>query len=133
MKLLSSIIILFSLVSCQSASMKNQSKLILGSWKITKINSKDVGKNSEARIEFKENGKATGNNSCNNFFSNYKIDLDSITFSKFGSTKRFCQTEQNNLEMEFNKTLSKVAKVTVTQDQLIITNSDNKTIEAKRN
>jgi heat shock protein HslJ len=132
MKHIFALFLLLTLASCQTTSKENIATSIIGNWKLTKINNKEIKKESSARIEFKEDGKILGNNSCNNFFGSYEVESNIVTFGAFGSTKRFCAPDENNLEQEFNMTISQVSKVEVIDGILIITSSDKKVIEAMR-
>lgn len=66
-------------------------------------------------ITFNEDGSFTGTTDCNNFFGNYQIVDNQLTFDQFASTKMACQNSQ---EDEFLKYLGEV-------DSFLINQQDN--------
>jgi len=73
---------------------------VVGSWVATGINNGTGGVvsseiTSEVTADFSADGDLTGSDGCNDYFTSYEVDGDSITISElFGSTKMACMSEE---------------------------------------
>ncbi|WP_394205179.1 META domain-containing protein [Shewanella waksmanii] len=82
---------LLGLAACQSAPQPEQSNLdVIGTWHIEVAQTKPVIDYSPAQLTFAEDGKLSGNNSCNQLFGQYSIDGEALTISPAGSTMKAC-------------------------------------------
>ncbi len=66
-------------------------------------------------ITFNEDGSVTGTTDCNNFFGQYLVDGNKLSFGQFGSTMMACEGSQ---ETEFLKNLGEI-------ESYFINNTDN--------
>jgi len=73
---------------------------VVGSWVATGINNGKGGVESsaitsEVTADFSADGDLTGSDGCNDYFTTYEVDGDSISISElFGSTKMACMSEE---------------------------------------
>ncbi len=75
-------------------------------WKLIQMN--NVGKDyGRASIKFKTTqNRISGNTGCNNFFGNYEVEGEYISFAQMGSTRMLCDEESNKTERDFLNILS---------------------------
>ena len=124
------------IIACNhSESMSNSADKsnVIGSYKVTFIANNEVSNISDKNItiNFNPDGKVNGNNSCNNYGGNYKIDKDKLSFGVMMSTKMFCQ-ENAKIESAFMSNLTDVDGFKIHEDVLILLRGNTQVINAKK-
>lgn len=77
-------------------------------WNATTMNNDEVTSPKELNaftITFNEDGKFNGTTDCNNYFGEYTLDGNKLTFGGMASTKMYCQDSQEN---DYTSALSEV-------------------------
>ena len=117
----------------ESMSNSADKSNVIGSYKVTFIANNEVSNISDKNItiNFKPDGKVNGNNSCNNYGGNYKIDKDKLSFGVMMSTKMFCQ-ENAKIESVFMSNLTDVDGFKIHEDVLILLRGNTQVIKAKK-
>jgi len=112
-----------SFIACSSTSIQkeeiNKPNATLENtyWKAISFYDTDVKTVAkEAHIKFNEKGSINGNLGCNNFFGTYKIENDTISFSKVGSTRMMCQ--DMSTEDSFSKVFQDAKKYEIKGETL---------------
>lgn len=82
-------------------------------------------------INFKADGKVNGNNSCNNYGGDYKVDNNKLSFGMMMSTRKFCQ-ETAEIETTFMRNLTEVDSFKIQEEVLILLRGNTHVIEAKK-
>ena len=77
------------------------------------------------RLEIGENMTVNGNAGCNNFFGQAELKNNQFRIEKMGMTMKMCIDEAMKTEQVMSSTLSDWSDITVTQDGLILKNSQH--------
>lgn len=83
---------------------------------------------AQQTLSFSNDGKISGNAGCNEYFSNYEVDGNKLSFSAIGSTKMFCGEGLMAEESAFLLSLEKAASFRITGDSLQIFAADGSTL-----
>lgn len=126
------------IASCTSSQIKTDANiqsaqstitpLLLGQWHIEYIKGKPVMDRSPAGFIFAENGKLTGNASCNNVMSNYKQQASLLTIGAATTSKKLCAPALMAQEAQFLNALSRVNHFKMKHALLYLYNSEEKII-----
>jgi len=73
-------------------------------------------------------GQVSGSGGCNNYFSAYELDGNSLTLGPIGATRMMCEDEVSQWEMEFFAALETVAGYTITRGTLTLTDAGGSTL-----
>lgn len=79
-------------------------------------------------LSFDNDGKISGNAGCNDYFANYEVDGNKLSFSAIGSTKMFCGDGLMAEETAFLTALEKADNYRITGDLLQIFAADDSTL-----
>ena len=94
--------------SSASDNSTNKTDVALsGNYTISTLEEKSVALNLSIQFD-SETKKVSGFSGCNQFFGNYNVEGNNISFSPLGSTKMFCQEEKNAIETKLMASLSNV-------------------------
>ncbi len=110
---------------------KDVTQFTANEWRLVEVNGKavpgDKNLNSEPVLKFNaEEGKVSGNGSCNQFFGQYRVDdNNSISFRDIGATKMACAEMET--EKLFFEALRKAERYTIEGDTLILQQEDGTT------
>lgn len=92
-------------------------------WQLTSIAVGDavtsVATDAQITLQFKD-GQASGFAGCNNYFGGYELNGDKLTLGELGATKKFCEGEAGQREMEFLAALARVASYQIKREQLLL-------------
>lgn len=111
----------FALSACQStAEPEPQGIELAGTWHIEVIAGNPVIDYSPAQLIFSQDGKLTGNNSCNNFFGGYSIQGSSITLSPAGNTMKACVDALMDQEQRVMMAMPKVTSGQIAKGKLLL-------------
>ncbi|MBP7212749.1 MAG: META domain-containing protein [Anaerolineaceae bacterium] len=69
-------------------------------WVLEQINGQAVVADTLPTLSFNEEQKVAGNASCNNFFGNYTLDGNKLSFGSLGSTQMFCAVPEGSMDQE---------------------------------
>ena len=127
-KLVIGLLVLFVLAACAGGT----SASINGQWKLVSYGSVSsqtpAAPNVDTTIEFKSDGKLSGNVGCNGFGGDYKVKGDTITFGPVMSTMMFCEGPVGDQEMGTLAVLKESAKFVLDGDNLTITSADGNSV-----
>ena len=119
---------LIGLTACQSSGRTQiQYTEIQGVWDIKTIIDKPVIDYSPAQLIFAEEGKFTGNNSCNNFFGNYSIDKEKVSLMLIGNTMKACVDALMEQEHKVMLTIPEVTNASISQGKLLLKDAQGNT------
>ena len=82
-------------------------------------------------IIFNADGKVNGNNGCNNYGGDYKVENNKLSFGMMMSTRKFCQ-ETAEIETTFMRNLTEVDSFKIQEEVLILLRGNTHVIEAKK-
>ncbi len=105
-----------------NSNIKNDGSLS-GNYTITTLEEKSVALNLSIQFD-SETKKVSGFSGCNQFFGNYKVEGNTISFSPLGSTKMFCQDEKNDIETKLMTALGNVNSYEIEGKQLLLKNDN---------
>ncbi|GAL11142.1 heat shock protein HslJ [Vibrio astriarenae] len=94
-------------------------------WELVQIDGQDINLDSKEvapRLEIGENMTANGNAGCNNFFGQAELKNNQLRIDKMGMTMKMCPDAAMEVEQAMSKTLMEWSDVTLTKDQMILTN-----------
>ncbi|WP_113653504.1 DUF4377 domain-containing protein [Pedobacter namyangjuensis] len=75
-------------------------------WNLIQLNGKTLeNANAFLKFDFKEK-RFSGNSGCNNLMGSFSATENTISFTKVGATRMFCNEDKNKLEQEVIKLLS---------------------------
>ncbi|NRD75143.1 META domain-containing protein [Shewanella sp. VB17] len=119
---------LIGLAACQSSGgTQIQSTEIQGVWNIETIIDRPVIDYSPAQLIFAEEGKFTGNNSCNNFFGNYSINEGNVRLMIIGNTMKACVDALMEQEQRVMSTIPEVTSASMSQGKLLLKDAKGNT------
>lgn len=121
-----SITLIFS--SCNflnnSDDLDFDNKLFEGKWSLIEFNGiSDIVMNNDITIKFEKEGNTiVGNNSCNNYCGEYKIDGNKLLIKSLISTKVACIND--NIEEDYMMSLLDVNYYLIDNDKLFLKDKD---------
>ena len=124
------------MVSCNNSKSRNDSSKgnnLVGNYKVIFIAEIEDGgiADKNMTINFKADGKVNGNNSCNNYGGDYKVDNGKLSFGLMMYTRKFCQ-ETAEMETTFMRNLTEVDNFKIQEEVLILRRGNTHVIEAKK-
>ncbi|MCJ8319834.1 MAG: META domain-containing protein [Colwellia sp.] len=105
-----------------------------GSWLVEFIEQRPVIDRSPASITFTEDGRLSGNSSCNRLMSSYQLTKatdgsnSKLHFSQAAGTMMMCAETLMNQEQRFLTALTKVTQVTIEHGLLMLTDDNHQVI-----
>jgi heat shock protein HslJ len=93
-------------------------------WRLEDLGGLGVVGDAEATLEFPEEGKAAGHDTCNRFFATVSVTGDSIRFSAIGSTHMACPEALANQETNYLKALESAETFVIEGTSLAIHSRD---------
>lgn len=101
-------------------------------WQLVSLNGKQAAKGTggkSAYISFSpDSTKLSGFTGCNNFFTQYSTDEQTLVIGQLAMTRKYCQ-QSAALESEFANSLPKAKLFTITEGKLVLM-SDNQQVLA---
>lgn len=97
-----------------------KSRLLDKKWTCQKMVEREVRSETKPYIEFKADGTVVGNGGCNDFRGQYTLDAEEISFGPLASTRKACMGALGELEFSFHTLLSKVDRLQVEDDELLL-------------
>ncbi|QIR15536.1 META domain-containing protein [Shewanella aestuarii] len=120
--------VILSLSACQTTSNIEPEYNIIGEWRVDSVQSNTVTDYSSAKLIFAENGKLTGNTSCNGFFGQYQITGKQLTLTSDGLTRKACIEALMQQEQQVLQTLPLVNQIQMINKQLHLLDQSGNTI-----
>ncbi|MEZ9234872.1 META domain-containing protein [Shewanella sp. 10N.286.52.A9] len=117
-------LVIFGLSACQSNSHQAEEINLLGSWYIESALSEAVINHSPAQITFAEDGKLSGNNSCNQFFGEYQQDDTQLTLSPAGTSMMACVEVLMKQEARVMKAMPMITNVALSKSGKLLLKSE---------
>jgi len=90
------------------------------SWVLEDLNGAGVVEGTHVTLDFAEKGRATGNGSCNRYFSTVDVSGSSIRFGAVGATRMACATPVSLQEVRYFEALEAAHRFTVEGSALSI-------------
>ena len=106
--------------------------LTRSSWVLVDLNGDGVVEGTHVTLDFGENGRATGNGSCNRYFSTVEISGSSIRFGAVGATRMACGTSVSLQEVKYFEALEAAHRFTVEGNSLSIFGGGSKPLRFTR-
>lgn len=106
------------------AATTDATDLVGTNWTLATLGGQPPVAGKAATLNFGDDGRATGSDSCNNFGGPYEIDGDSLKFGALISTMMACDEAATTQATAFQKALADTAKFSVAGDTLTLTNAD---------
>ena len=107
------------LVERQSLSSSVSQTLTGTSWWVEDIAGKGVIDMSHTTIEFSEEGKVTGDSSCNRYFGAVEIVDSTMKVGDLAGTRKMCAPAQMDQEMAFYEVMGKVINWEIAETGLL--------------
>jgi heat shock protein HslJ len=109
----------------------SQNSLANTEWRLSSFESSGsstpVIQSTTISLKFGAEGRVSGNSGCNNYAGDYRVEGDSISFTRLLSTKRACINEgANQQETRYLSALESAGRYQLRDDQLIIHYGDGK-------
>lgn len=82
-------------------------------WVVEDINAGGVIDRSHATLTFSEDGKLSGNTSCNRYFGEYQLRGDRLSFTPLGTTRMACPEALMNQEQRFLNALQAAERLSI--------------------
>lgn len=102
-------------------------------WVIEDINAEGIVDRSRVTIRFGDDGRVTGNASCNNFMGGYSLTKSGLVFTQLATTMMACPPALMDQERKFQVVLGMVTQFVLKPDgALILQTDDKRTITARR-
>lgn len=114
------------LAGCQSAPEQSKALDLIGSWKIEAVMGQPTVDYSPAQINFDQDGKLSGNNSCNNFFGTFNQNGGELTLTPAGSTMKACVDALMAQEQLVNQAMPLVKSAAMDGGKLELKGEDGK-------
>ncbi|BCV56966.1 heat-shock protein HslJ [Shewanella algae] len=121
--------LLFGLAACQTTpDTQGQYLPLEGSWHVESIMGQPTIDYSPAQLVFTNDGKLSGNNSCNNFFGTYSQEGQKLKLSPAGSTMKACVDALMAQEQLVMQALPQVTQGEVSNGKLLLKSDDGKVL-----
>lgn len=118
---------LIGLSACQTVSVQDTPDIdIEGTWLIETVQGEAVIDYSPAQLVFSENGKLSGNNSCNQFFGQYKLDGQQLELLPTGNTMKACVDALMNQEQRVMQAMALVTQANESKGKLLLKDVDGR-------
>lgn len=102
-------------------------------WVVEDIAGAGIVDRSRATLNFGDDGRLTGQASCNTYGANWKLSGEGLTVDKAQATLMACSRALDNQEREFLRLLATVQRFDITDDgALLLHSADGATITARR-
>lgn len=124
------------MTSCNNSKNSSESSnetSIAGDYEVifmAEIEDVDI-KSKNISISFNEEGNVNGNNSCNNYGGDFKLENDKLSFDMMMTTRKICQ-ENAEIETTCMRNLTEVDGYKIQEDVLVLLRGKTHVVEAKR-
>lgn len=102
-------------------------------WAVKAIAGNSVQGNLTVTVNFGEDGRISGTSGCNRYFSDYKVDSNTLTIGLIAGTKMMCGPDAMKIEHNFLSLLHKAETFSVSNTgSLVITANNGDMIKAAK-
>lgn len=102
-------------------------------WIVTRLAGEAVLKEPHITLTFSEDGRVSGNASCNRFGTEYKLTGEGLQFGKSMSSMMACEPDIMKQEQLFMELLERVSRFSIAADGALVLHSDrDRTIVSAR-
>lgn len=106
-------------------------------WKLMTLDGQPVAvadNQREAHLVLGEDGRVSGSTGCNRLMGSYRLEGDTLTFSRLASTRMACPGDMAMLEQAWLAALSETARYSIAGPSLELQNADDRAlVELKAN
>ncbi|MGQ7243280.1 META domain-containing protein [Salinicola sp. V024] len=106
-------------------------------WKLMLLGGKPVtvaDNQREAHLVLGEDGRVSGSTGCNRLMGSYRLEGDTLTFSRLASTRMACPGDMATLEQAWLAALSETAHYALVGQSLVLQDADDRALaELKAN
>lgn len=96
-------------------------------WRLMSLQGAKVGKGADGRMVSmnfnQETNRVSGYAGCNNYFSSFTVEGESLSIGALGMTRRFCE-KKADLESRFSKMLTHAKFYQIDQDKLLLMDNE---------
>ncbi|MCL5126998.1 MULTISPECIES: META domain-containing protein [unclassified Algibacter] len=126
------LVVILSVKSCGDSSNSNNSEKLSGEFHIVSLEKNSSLPDNLTIYFHSETKKISGFSGCNNYFGNFILEEDVLSFGAMGSTRKMCFSDANNIETEILQFLSKINGFSFKNNTLQLKSNDNILITAKK-
>jgi heat shock protein HslJ len=102
-------------------------------WSVERIDGKPIAAGSKVTLAFAEDGRLSGEASCNRLAGEYSLTGEGLTIAAAATTRMACVDAVANQERDFLAALGKVQGFSIAADgSLVLRTSDGQSMEARR-
>ncbi len=125
------------LSACSTMTWKpddtTSSTLLNSKWYLAELAGEPVAAETQPWLEFSEDGRVSGNASCNRLFGSYELDGEALSFGPLGTTRMFCPDPAGGQENRLLGLLDRVVKLQWSEaGELMLVTDDEQLITAHR-
>ncbi|MDB2386423.1 META domain-containing protein [Shewanella sp.] len=121
--------LLVGLSACQSTPHAQLEDLpIKGTWYLEVVSDQPVIDYSPAQLTFEDEGKLSGNNSCNTFLGHYSLSGHTLQLRPTGNTLKACVDALTAQEQRVVKVMPEITHAALRKSKLLLKDADNKTL-----
>lgn len=106
-------------------------------WKLMTLDGQPVtvaDNQREAHLVLGEDGRVSGSTGCNRLMGSYRLEGDTLTFSRLASTRMACPGDMAMLEQAWLAALSETAHYSIADQSLELQNAEDRAlVELKAN
>lgn len=106
-------------------------------WKLMTLDGQPVAvadNQREAHLILGEDGRVSGSTGCNRLMGSYRLEGDTLTFSRLASTRMACPGDMARLEQAWLAALSETAHYSIADQSLELQNAEDRALaELKAN
>lgn len=106
-------------------------------WKLMTLDGQPVAvadNQREAHLILGEDGRVSGSTGCNRLMGSYRLEGDTLTFSRLASTRMACPGDMARLEQAWLAALSETAHYSIADQSLELQNAEDRAlVELKAN
>lgn len=106
-------------------------------WKLMTLDGQPVAvadNQREAHLILGEDGRVSGSTGCNRLMGSYRLEGDTLTFSRLASTRMACPGDMAMLEQAWLAALAETAHYSIADQSLELQNADDRAlVELKAN
>lgn len=120
--------LLLGLSACQTSPTLDTPNIVLeGTWYIEAVQGKAVIDYSPAQLIFAQDGKLSGNNSCNQFFGQYQLNGQQLKLLPAGNTMKACVDALMDQEQRVMQAMAQVTQANEAKGKLLLKDIDGNT------
>lgn len=115
------------LAACATTPGSQRSPAVLAGkeWVVEDIGGRGVIDNSHATLLFGQDGRVSGDTSCNRYFADYRVDGTKLQFGNAGVTRRACAPALMDQESKFLAVFNAVNAYRIDSTGALILSTDN--------